>query len=189
MKPRYTITVHFEDEQYVATVADLDDCSGVGASYTEAIAAAEAAIAAWIAAAINAGREIPAPRPAAGKKSKSRRVMPLAPVVVDAAPASVTAQRQIIAELATNPFAFRRRRLGTQTEFWARFGVGQSAASRYERRVGARRKLPLPLALLVGLWALGRIDDRALASVCNMLAPHYPDRDYLALESAESDAE
>lgn len=52
-----------------------------------------------------------------------------------------------------------RRSYGENQEtFWRRFGVTQSGGSRYE----SGRNIPTPIAILVGLWASGQIDDEAL---------------------------
>lgn len=49
-----------------------------------------------------------------------------------------------------------RNKLGlTQTEFWRRFGVTQSAGSRYE----SERNIPTPLKLLIRLHLNGLITD------------------------------
>ena len=54
--------------------------------------------------------------------------------------------------------AYRASRNENQTEFWGRFGVTQSAGSRYE----SGRELPAPTAMLVLAFADGRLDDAAL---------------------------
>jgi predicted RNase H-like HicB family nuclease len=51
-----------EDAAYVADIPDLDSCSAVGATLEEALAAVEIAKEAWLDAAREAGRPIPAPR-------------------------------------------------------------------------------------------------------------------------------
>lgn len=45
-----------------------------------------------------------------------------------------------------------------QETFWRRFGVTQSGGSRYE----SGRNIPTPIAMLVALWATGKIDDNDL---------------------------
>ena len=64
MKSRYEITIYWcdEDQAYIAAVPDLPGCMADGASYHEAIAAAERAIELWIQTAAEIGREIPQPR-------------------------------------------------------------------------------------------------------------------------------
>ena len=190
MKPRYQINIHFDGEQYVATVPELANCAGLGSSYTEAVTAAEAAIVQWVAEAISTGGAVPAPSVARGvaKSAALRNVAAVAPCVVPVAPTSAIAKRTILNELVTDPYSFRRRRYSSQQGFWERFGISQSSASRYERRVGVRRKLPMPLSILVGLWALGCIDDRALADVYAVLVPHYPDRPTLELDDSQNAA-
>ena len=42
-----------------------------------------------------------------------------------------------------------------QETFWRRFGVTQSGGSRYE----SGRNIPTPIAVLVALWASGKIGD------------------------------
>ncbi len=42
-----------------------------------------------------------------------------------------------------------------QETFWRRFGVTQSGGSRYE----SGRNIPTPIAMLVALWASGKIND------------------------------
>lgn len=52
-----------------------------------------------------------------------------------------------------------RRQLGlNQGDFWSRYGVTQSAGSRYE----TGRSLPMPLKLLVRLHLGGAISDEQL---------------------------
>jgi len=190
MKPRYQINIHFDGEQYVATVPELANCAGVGSSYTEAVTAAEAAIVQWVADAISTGGAVPAPSVARGvaKSSALRNVSAVASCVVPVPPTSAVAKRTVLNELVTDPYNFRRRRYNNQSGFWQRFGVSQSSGSRYERRTGERRMLPMPLAILVGLWALGCIDDRDLADVYAVLVPHYPDRPTLELDNSQNAA-
>ncbi|SMB28761.1 putative transcriptional regulator, XRE family [Sterolibacterium denitrificans] len=52
----------------------------------------------------------------------------------------------------------RRAHGENQEVFWRRFGVTQSGGSRYE----SGRNIPTPIAILVGLWATGQINDEAL---------------------------
>lgn len=53
-----------------------------------------------------------------------------------------------------------RRKLGlNQQQFWSQLGVTQSGGSRYE----SGRNIPTPIALLVAVWASGKIDDSDLA--------------------------
>lgn len=54
--------------------------------------------------------------------------------------------------------AYRVSRNENQTEFWGRFGVTQSAGSRYE----SGREVPAPLSMLVLAFAEGALDDVAL---------------------------
>lgn len=42
-----------------------------------------------------------------------------------------------------------------QETFWRRFGVTQSGGSRYE----SGRNIPTPIAVLVALWATGKVSD------------------------------
>lgn len=64
MKSKYEISIWWsdEDDAYVATVPDLPGCMADGASYQEALAAAERAIELWIQTARELGRDIPQPR-------------------------------------------------------------------------------------------------------------------------------
>lgn len=57
--------------------------------------------------------------------------------------------------------AYRVSRNENQTEFWGRFGVTQSAGSRYE----SGREVPAPLALLVLAFAEGVLDDSHLSKL------------------------
>jgi len=61
---RYAIIVFWseEDGAWVADVPDLKSCSAFGASREQAVAEIGVAIDAWLAAARNAGLEIPKPR-------------------------------------------------------------------------------------------------------------------------------
>ena len=69
VKSKYEITIYWsdEDQAYIAAVPDLPGCMADGASYHEALAAAERAIELWIQTATEIGREIPQP-PAALKR-------------------------------------------------------------------------------------------------------------------------
>ena len=60
----YHINIFFSDVDggYTADIPDLEACSAFGASAEEALAEVELAKSAWIAAAREAGKEIPAPR-------------------------------------------------------------------------------------------------------------------------------
>lgn len=64
MKSKYEISICWsdEDDAYIASVADLPGCMADGASYQEALAAAERAIELWIQTARELGRDIPQPR-------------------------------------------------------------------------------------------------------------------------------
>jgi len=59
---RYEIDIRWSDEDgaFIADVPELPGCMADGLSYSEAVAAAERAIGAWIAAATELGRPIPA---------------------------------------------------------------------------------------------------------------------------------
>ncbi|MGH8315968.1 MAG: type II toxin-antitoxin system HicB family antitoxin [Steroidobacterales bacterium] len=61
MKSKYEISIYWsdDDDAYVAVVPDLPGCMADGASYQEALAAAERAIQLWIETARELGREIP----------------------------------------------------------------------------------------------------------------------------------
>ncbi|WP_425294506.1 hypothetical protein [Methyloversatilis discipulorum] len=69
-----------------------------------------------------------------------------------------------------NPLAdlrgYRMSRNENQTEFWGRFGVTQSAGSRYE----SGREVPAPLAMLVLAFAEGMLDDPAMARLQRLSA-------------------
>ena len=60
----YHINVFFSEEDggYVADIPDLDACSAFGSSPEEALAEVEKAKDAWLAAATEVGKPIPAPR-------------------------------------------------------------------------------------------------------------------------------
>ncbi len=60
----YHINIFYSDEDgcYVADIPDLASCSAFGASPEEALSEVERAKAAWLAAARELGRPIPAPR-------------------------------------------------------------------------------------------------------------------------------
>jgi predicted RNase H-like HicB family nuclease len=64
MKSKYEISISWSDEDnaYLAVVRDLPGCMADGASYQEALAAAERAIELWIETAKELGRPIPQPR-------------------------------------------------------------------------------------------------------------------------------
>jgi predicted RNase H-like HicB family nuclease len=60
----YHINIFYSDEDggYVADIPDLDACSAFGTTAEEALAAVEIAKDAWLKAARDAGRPVPAPR-------------------------------------------------------------------------------------------------------------------------------
>ena len=60
----YHINLFYSDEDgaYVADIPDLEACSALGSSAEEALAEVERARQAWLAAAREAGRQIPEPR-------------------------------------------------------------------------------------------------------------------------------
>ena len=60
----YHINIFYSDEDggYIADIPDLDACSAFGTTPEQALAAVEIAKDAWLTAARDAGRPIPAPR-------------------------------------------------------------------------------------------------------------------------------
>lgn len=60
----YHINIFYSEEDggYIADIPDLGACCAFGSSPEEALAEVERAKAAWIAAAQEAGREVPPPR-------------------------------------------------------------------------------------------------------------------------------
>ena len=60
----YHINIFYSEQDggYIADVPDLESCSAFGASPAEALAEVELAKAAWLAAARESGKPIPAPR-------------------------------------------------------------------------------------------------------------------------------
>ncbi len=69
-----------------------------------------------------------------------------------------------IEQLFSNLTKYRRDRNENQTEFWRRFGVGQSAGSRYE----AGREIPMSTRMLLILYALEVLDDSLLSTAVNL---------------------
>lgn len=65
----------------------------------------------------------------------------------------------------SNLAELRRSRGENQDVFWRRFGVTQSGGSRYE----SGRNMPTPIALLLGLWASGQINDDDLLRVRKLI--------------------
>lgn len=61
---------------------------------------------------------------------------------------------------------YRRATGQSQGAFWGRFGVTQSAASRYENGCD----MPVPTQLLLALHHLGRIDDADLIAAKDFLS-------------------
>jgi transcriptional regulator with XRE-family HTH domain len=59
---------------------------------------------------------------------------------------------------------YRRGRNENQTEFWQRFGVGQSSGSRYE----AGKEIPMSTRMLLILHALEVLDDSLLSAVSKL---------------------
>ena len=66
MKPelRYEVVLYWSetDEAFIAEVPELPGCAADGATYAEALAAAEVVIREWIETAIELGRPIPVPK-------------------------------------------------------------------------------------------------------------------------------
>jgi predicted RNase H-like HicB family nuclease len=64
MSPKYEVIIYWskEDESFVAEVPELPGCMADGASYAEALAAAEVVIREWIETAKSLGRPIPEAR-------------------------------------------------------------------------------------------------------------------------------
>jgi predicted RNase H-like HicB family nuclease len=64
MASKYEISITWseEDGAYIATVPELPGCVSDGATYQEALAAAERAIELWVETAQSIGREVPQPR-------------------------------------------------------------------------------------------------------------------------------
>jgi predicted RNase H-like HicB family nuclease len=62
--PRYEIILYWsnDDEAFIAEVPELASCAADGSTYSEALAAAEVAIAEWIETAGELGRLIPQPK-------------------------------------------------------------------------------------------------------------------------------
>jgi predicted RNase H-like HicB family nuclease len=62
--PKYEVVIYWsaEDGAFLAEVPELAGCMADGASYAEAVAAAEVAIREWIETAEELGREVPVPR-------------------------------------------------------------------------------------------------------------------------------
>ena len=62
--PRYEIILYWskEDDAFIAQVPELPGCAADGATYQEALAAAEVVIQQWIETARELGRPIPEPR-------------------------------------------------------------------------------------------------------------------------------
>lgn len=60
----YHINIFFseEDSSYIADIPDLESCSALGSTPEEALAEVELAKAAWLEAARELGKPIPAPR-------------------------------------------------------------------------------------------------------------------------------
>ncbi len=58
-----------------------------------------------------------------------------------------------------NPAELRKSAGASQTEFWKKFGVSQSAGCRYE----SGRNMPTPLRVLMQAWIDKLVDDAALA--------------------------
>ena len=60
----YHINIFYSDEDggYIADVPDLDSCSAFGSTPEAALAEVERAKTAWLAAAREAGKPVPAPR-------------------------------------------------------------------------------------------------------------------------------
>jgi len=61
---RYEMIIYWsgDDHAFIAEVPELPGCAADGATYAEAVAAAEVAIREWIAVAGELGRPIPEPR-------------------------------------------------------------------------------------------------------------------------------
>lgn len=64
MNPKYELIIYWsaEDDSYIVEIPELAGCMADGATYQEAVANAEVAIAEWIETAQTLGRAIPMPR-------------------------------------------------------------------------------------------------------------------------------
>jgi predicted RNase H-like HicB family nuclease len=64
MSPRYEVIIYWskDDEAFIAEVPELPGCAADGATYAEALAAAEVAIREWLETAKELGRDIPEAR-------------------------------------------------------------------------------------------------------------------------------
>jgi len=73
-----------------------------------------------------------------------------------------TKQQKLIVDALNNPGQLRQLKAESQTAFWHRFGLGQTAGSRYEI---ANRNMSPPVAMLFALYAIGYISDDDCAEV------------------------
>lgn len=60
---------------------------------------------------------------------------------------------------------YRKSRKETQGEFWNRFGLTQPGGSRYE----GEQKIPLPTAILLSLFAQGKISEEDINTTLNVV--------------------
>ena len=65
----------------------------------------------------------------------------------------------------TDVAGYRRKSGKNQSQFWSTFGVTQSGGSRYE----SGRNVPKPIALLLSLYANGKINDDDLTAAAAAL--------------------
>lgn len=73
-------------------------------------------------------------------------------------------KRAILAALS-DPRADRAKSAANQKDYWTRFGVTQSGGSRYENL----RDMPKPLQMLMALRIAGRIDDKDLQDLVEIV--------------------
>lgn len=76
--------------------------------------------------------------------------------------------KQITERMLNDLRAYREEQDESQTEFWGRFGLTQSAGSRYEHG----QRIPAPTAMLLALVADGHISIETLQKTFEEVTSH-----------------
>ena len=87
----------------------------------------------------------------------------LGPAIADCTPKKETV---VVGPVWVDLEHFRKSRNEKQSVFWERFGVNQSAGSRYEKDA---RSVPTSVRMLVIAFSIGLLDEKDLVALRNAL--------------------
>lgn len=85
------------------------------------------------------------------------------------APTLTAKHKQYIQEFGANPGHLRRLRKESQYTFWGRYGITQSAGSRYEGSIDGRRNMPETVGILACCYLLNFVSDAQCSAVAGVL--------------------